>query len=240
MSDLDPRNIAMRNAYSPSTRIHKSEEVANKIRDYIIDHKLKPGDRLPTEGELSERFGVSRVSVREATKALGFVGIIDAAPRRGLSLGHVNFDRLSQYLSFHFAMGDHSIEELTETRKIVELGGLHLTAQRMRESPELYTQLDAINRWLRQEWETASIDAWIEMDVRFHCTLLSASGLRILETFNHLVQVFFRRVRVTASRSDWPRGVASHQKIIDTLRDGDVAGARLAMAEHIDFHRHTT
>ena len=85
-------------------KLSKSEIVAAKLRSYIINKGLKPGDRLPTEGELAEQFGVSRVSVREATKALGFLGIVEAAPRRGLSVGKVSIKSQSRYLSFHLAL----------------------------------------------------------------------------------------------------------------------------------------
>jgi DNA-binding FadR family transcriptional regulator len=87
-------------------RRNLSEVVADRIRQYIMDNRLKPGDRLPTEQELSDRFGVSRVSTREATKALGFLGIIDAAPRRGLVVGRVDMKRVTNYLSFHLAISD--------------------------------------------------------------------------------------------------------------------------------------
>ena len=87
-------------------RTIKSEMVAERIREYIIENGLKPGDKLPTEGELTELYGVSRVSVREATKALSFLGIIEAAPRRGLTVGNFSVERVSKYLAFHFAVGD--------------------------------------------------------------------------------------------------------------------------------------
>ncbi|MEM7315602.1 MAG: GntR family transcriptional regulator, partial [Planctomycetota bacterium] len=54
-------------------KIRKSEMVVASIREYIISNKLRSGDSLPTEGELAEQLGVSRVSVREATQALAFM-----------------------------------------------------------------------------------------------------------------------------------------------------------------------
>ena len=76
-------------------RVTTSTLVAEKIKDLIIEQELRPGDRLPTEQELADRFGVSRISVREATKALGFLGIIDSAPRRGLTVGSLDMSRVS-------------------------------------------------------------------------------------------------------------------------------------------------
>jgi len=74
-------------ARAPIERTQLSEMVASRIRDHIIEHSLGEGDRLPTEHELADQFGVSRGSIREATKALGFLGIIRSAPRRGLTVG---------------------------------------------------------------------------------------------------------------------------------------------------------
>ena len=92
-------------------KIKKSEMVAAKLRDHIIQHQLRPGDRLPTEDQLAELFGVSRISVREATKALGFLGVIEAAPRRGLSVGQVSMKQVSKYIGFHFAAANLPIDD---------------------------------------------------------------------------------------------------------------------------------
>ena len=52
--------------------------VTTRLKSYIVNENLKPGDRLPTETELANRFGVSRLSLREATKSLEFLGILEA------------------------------------------------------------------------------------------------------------------------------------------------------------------
>ncbi|MEI8384207.1 MAG: GntR family transcriptional regulator, partial [Planctomycetota bacterium] len=64
--------------------------VADRLKTFILDGNLKSGDRLPTEAELAARFGVSRPSLREATKSLEFLGIVEARPGRGLIVGSVN------------------------------------------------------------------------------------------------------------------------------------------------------
>jgi GntR family transcriptional repressor for pyruvate dehydrogenase complex len=212
----------------------KSEVVAARIRDYIVNHELQPGDRLPTEGEFAKRFGVSRVAVREATTALGFLGILDAAPRRGLTVGRVSMKRLSRYLGFHFAVGNYPADELIDTRIVVETGGLAHVAERMARDPAIYQQLHEINAELRK---VRQLNEWIKTDIRFHCSLVAASGLRGLAALNDLVQVFFRRFREDFPRALWKSGVDSHQKIIDALRDGDCHQARELLTEHIGSHR---
>jgi len=219
----------------PVQKVKKSEIVAAKLRDYIISKGLKPGDRLPTEGELAERFQVSRVSVREATKALGFLGIIDAAPRRGLSVGRVSMKRLSRYLSFHFALADYPLEELIDTRIVVETGGLRQVAERMAGDPTIWEQLNESNRRLSRATRKSE---WLKGEVQFHCLLVSSSGVRALAAFNDLVQVFFRKFRQDFSKTRWKEGIKGHQEIIDTLRDGDHPKATILLTEHINVHRH--
>jgi DNA-binding FadR family transcriptional regulator len=218
-----------------SPKVKKSEVVASKLRDYIISKRLKPGDRLPTEGELAERFEVSRVSVREATKALQFLGIIDAAPRRGLTVGRVSMKRLSRYLSFHFALADYPLEELIDTRIVVETGGLRRVAERMAKDPSIYEHLNEANKQLSRASQKSE---WIKGEVHFHCLLVSSSGVRALAAFNDLVQVFFRKFRQEFSKTRWKEGIRGHQEIIDTLRDGDHQKAIAMLTEHINVHRH--
>ena len=67
-----------------------------------------------------KHFGVSRSVVREATKALDFLGIINVTPRRGMILDEFDFDRVSEYFGFHFALCDYPSEKLLEARMVIE------------------------------------------------------------------------------------------------------------------------
>jgi len=212
----------------------KSELVAAKIRDYIVQRGLNTGDRLPTEVELAKRFGVSRVSVREATKALGILGILEAAPKRGLTVGRISMKRLSRYLSFHFAVGDYPVDELIDTRVVIEIGGLRHVVENMKSDPSIYDNLNEINDRLRQ---AKSVQQWINLETQFHVTLVSASGLRGLSAFNDLLQVFFRRFRADFPIVQWKMAAKGHQEITDTLRDGNQVAATALLTQHIESLR---
>src|SRR5262245_56936519 len=122
-------------------RQNLSETVAERIKQFIIENRLKLGDRLPTEQEFCDRFGVSRVCTREATKALSFLGIIDAAPRRGLAVGQLNMKRVTDYVGFHFAISDFPLSQLLDARNVIETGALPHVMRRMKEDPTVYTRL---------------------------------------------------------------------------------------------------
>ena len=211
-----------------------SDVVAERIRQYIVDEKLEPGDRLPTEHALAAQFGVSRISLREATKALEFVGILEACPGRGLTVGQVDIARMSDCLRFHPGLLHVPGEQLIATRVIIETGALPHVARRMADDRSLHERLDAINAELRQ---TRDLFLFIERDITLHRLLVESSGLAPLVAFNDLLQVFFYRFRESVKKAEWRAGIASHQRIIDDLAAGKVEAASLELRRHIESHK---
>ena len=210
-----------------------SEKVAENIKEYILDRRLKPGDRLPTEHEMADLFGVSRISVREATKALGFLGIVDAAPRRGIRVGQVDMHRTSDYLGFHLAIADYAPEQLIETRIVLESGALPWLMQNMANDHTVYEQLTELNDRLRR---ARTLKKRIELDILFHRELVTQSGLHPLVAFSDLLEIFFRRFRKSVQKAEWQEGIESHQRLIDYLRDGRLDDACEELRRHVESH----
>lgn len=209
--------------------------VLNRLRQYIVDGRLKPGDRLPTETELATQFGVSRLSLREATKSLELLGIVEARPGRGLTVGCVNMNRVTEYLGFHPALQNVPADVLIDTRLVIETGVLRHVSLRMKDDPSIHEQLDAINDGLRR---THDVQRWVELDIAFHRELIAASGLMPLAAFNEVLAVFFKRFRESIKKAEWDMGVEGHRFIIDALRDGRVEDADRRLRSHIECHRH--
>jgi DNA-binding FadR family transcriptional regulator len=210
------------------------DEVAQRIKELIAAERLGRGDRLPTEGELAAHFGVSRLSVREATKALEFLGIVEAKTGVGLAVGQIDLARVADHLGFHPALHRADPEQLIDSRVILETGVLGRVAQRMARDRSIGDALQGII----EEFRSAnSIQTWIELDIRFHRTLLEASGLAPMVAFGDLLQVFFQRFRDSVKRAEWKAAIQSHQRILDRLRAGDVAGAEAELRTHIESHR---
>jgi len=208
--------------------------VADRLKTYITEENLKPGDRLPTESDLAERFGVSRLSLREATKSLEFLGILNAKPGRGLVVGQVNMERVTEFLGFHPALQDVSPEELIDSRVILETGVLPHVARRLREAPELYSTLQRINDELRQ---ARNLQRFIELDIAFHKALIVASGLSPLMAFSDLLAVFFQRFRESVKKAEWQGGIRDHQRILEALLENRVSLAERILRDHIESHR---
>jgi GntR family transcriptional regulator, transcriptional repressor for pyruvate dehydrogenase complex len=211
-------------------RQNRCELVAEGIKRLILDEGLKQHDRLPTEKQLAVRFGVSRVAVREATKALGFLGILRAAPRRGLTVGDVDMSRVTAYLGFHLALNDYPKKQLWQTRFVIETGALPYVAQKMADDPALFDSLRAIIEAARHSTE---FERRLQSDIEFHRTLVEISGIGPLVAFNDLLQIFFRQLRnPDMSLEQWGTTVKQHTRLIDCLRAGDLAGARHTLHVH--------
>jgi DNA-binding FadR family transcriptional regulator len=208
--------------------------VAGELKAYIAGRRLKPGDRLPTETQLAAQFGVSRLSLREATKSLEFLGILEAKPGLGLTVGQVRLEQVTEYLHFHPALQQASAAELIETRIVIETGVLPHVVRRMRDDPAIYRQLNRLNDRLRK---TRTLARWIATDIALHRFLVEASGLAPLVAFNDLLTVFFQRFRESVRQAELKQGIDSHQRLIDALRNGRLELAGDELRRHIESHK---
>ena len=225
---------AMEHAKGPRIRRKRlSEQLTAQLRKHIIDKGLKPGDPLLTEQEMVERFGVSRSVVREATKALDFLGIINAVPRRGMILDDFDFQRVSEYFGFHFALSDYPREKLLKARMVIETGSLFYTMEEMKKNPSLYPQLQRLAE-TAPKTRNAADQRWIDYDIAFHRGLVEASDITPLESFCDLLQAFFHKFRPVM------RGIVGcvdhHCQIVEALHLGDLDAAVKLLRCHVSSY----
>ncbi len=210
------------------------DQAAEQIKELIASKKLSPGDRLPTETELADSFGVSRLSVREATKALEYLGIVQAKTGVGLTVGQIDLERVTEHLGFHPALHRADPLQLIDTRVIIETGVLPHVARRMAEDRSTYDRLRSVADRFRS---ARKLQTWIDLDIEFHRTLLESSGLAPLVAFGDLLHVFFQRFRESVKKAQWQAGAESHQRIIDALREGELTAATDELRKHIEDHK---
>ncbi len=215
-------------------RLKIRDQAAQQIKELIATDRLVPGDRLPTETELAATFGVSRLSVREATKSLEFLGIIQSKPGVGLTVGQLDLTRITDHLGFHPALHRGDPLQLIDSRVIIETGVLPHVSRRMTTDPAIHAGLQSLVDQFRSAQD---LQTWIDLDIAFHRTLLEASGLAPLVAFGDLLHVFFHRFRESVKKAAWKQGIASHQRIIDHLQAQDVPQATDELRTHIESHK---
>ena len=94
--------------------------VKNYIRDYIAKNKLQPGAVLPSEGQIAEELDIGRNSVREATRALESIGLIEIRKGKGLILRSFNLDAVLDIFSYGFILDNSMLFDLYEIRRMIE------------------------------------------------------------------------------------------------------------------------
>ena len=210
-------------------------QVSEQIKQYIVEQKLMPGDRLPTETELAETFGISRLSLREATKSLEFLGIIESKTGVGLTVGRLDMGRLTKHLGFHTGLLDADPQQLIDSRVIIETGVLPHVVRRMLEDPSIEASLREIVAQFRTAKDLKSL---IEIDIRFHRSLIEASGLQPLVAFNELLTIFFGRFREAIGKVEYRKvGCENHRRLVDLLAAGKAEAASTELKRQIEDNK---
>lgn len=215
--------VPVRNAFEVTV-----ERLATAIRLGV----LSAGDRLPAERDLAERFGVSRVTLREAIGALREVGLVESrrgrgggtfvrAPRRVGRRGPRQIGR---------SMGD-ALQDALDMRRVVEPGAAELAAARALSGEDR----TALRSCLDAAATTAGRGRRVA-DSRLHLAIAACAGSPTLAAAVASVQLrlddLLRAIPVlpaNIAHSD-----AQHADIVDAVLSGDAARARAAMAEHVD------
>lgn len=216
-------------------RLKVRDQVSDHIKQYIVERNLAPGDRLPTETQLAEAFGISRLGVREATKALEFLGVVESKTGVGLTVGRLDMHRLSKHLGFHAGLLDADPQQLIDSRVVIETGVLSHVARRMAEDSSIETQL----RSLAEKFGTSrSLEESLAIDIEFHHALMNASGLQPIVAFGDLLEIFFARFREAIGKvGDRNVGLENHRRLVDLLAAGRVEAAMAELREHIEDNK---
>src|SRR3954452_19626256 len=121
-----------RDLFAPVSIARASSSIADQIRQAILTGKLDQGERLPPERELAEQFGVSRVTVRDALRALEAMGLIEVrvGARGGAFATVPSGSIVGQTMSDMMMMSAVTPEDIVEARLVVELGTATLACAR--------------------------------------------------------------------------------------------------------------
>jgi GntR family transcriptional regulator, transcriptional repressor for pyruvate dehydrogenase complex len=221
---------------APIRKTRVAEEIADRIRMLILDGTLPPGQPLPAERQLAERFGVSRGSIRDAFRTLETIGLLVTRHGQGTFPQELDVDRLVAPLASVLSYRHDLQDELLDVRRMFEPAVARVAATRATDEDlaELQRILDAQRRKLK-----TGRSAIVE-DTAFHAILARATRNRvivnIMATLNDLL---VESRKMTLKQKGRPeRSVLGHEAVVAALRrhDGDLAAN--AMREHIDQIAH--
>ena len=209
------------------------EQIVRQIEESIVKGVLKPGDQLPAERELAQRFGVSRTAVREAVKALREKGLVEAYSGRGTFITDGTTQAVRQSLDLMVKIGQpEGSTHLAEVRAILEPEIAALAALRVQDT-ELATMREAVAVMDKAGQDP---EAYIEADLDFHLALAEgASNPLILSLLDSIVGLLReQRLRIFRVTGGPERGQVHHKRILDAVQHRDPEKARETMRAHLD------
>ncbi|SFS99464.1 FadR/GntR family transcriptional regulator [Saccharopolyspora flava] len=208
------------------------EVVAERLQNDLLAQGLRPGDRLPTEPQLVERYGVSRTVIREAGRILEQRGLVDIRPGRGMTVSTPDGSAVAQHYSLMLGMNATTFQQLMETRLIIEVEVTALAATRRTDGDlaELRASVDRVERNMND------YRVCLEEDVRFHEIVTRAGGNPFFSWFMDPINTCLRESYRDADSypASLPHTLAEHAQILDAIAAGDAEAARHAARTHLN------
>ncbi|CAL2058285.1 FadR/GntR family transcriptional regulator [Tenacibaculum sp. 190524A05c] len=205
--------------------------VIQGIRDLINYKNLEPGDKLPSERMLSEKFGVSRSVIREAIQKLEFYGLLVSKPQSGTFVANIGIIALNGMIEDILRLSDPSFKSLVETRILLELKTVRLAALRRTEE-ELVLIKEALNAYTKKV--LAGEDA-VQEDLLFHLAIAKASGNSTMNTFMLMITpeiiTNFEKYHV-CDKDQAKQGIKEHEAIFLAIKDQNPELAKQKMKDH--------
>jgi len=207
------------------------EEVARQIQNHIFE-SLKPGDVLPPERELAQRFGVSRSSVRDAIRCLELIGLLEPQQGRGTVVCEPSAEAVVGPLTAVIMQKRKLVKELLDVRKIVEpplarRAALHVTDSLIGELEQLLE---------RQSTKVRNGELAIEEDNEFHYRIAQAADnavlLQIVDVLMDTLQETREKSLQTGGRPQ--KSLDGHRRILSALARRDPAASERAMRHHLE------
>ncbi|MDH7602628.1 MAG: FadR/GntR family transcriptional regulator [Armatimonadota bacterium] len=212
----------------PVKRTSLTSQVMEAVKSYIIDNNLQPGDRLPTEKELTTTLGVSRNILREALKSLEAVGLIEIKVGDGMYVSDFDYSSVVTHISFALARNGKELDHFLEARLVIEVGALDFVVERLTED-EL-AKLEEINTRVSG---AESVEERAEADLEFHKSLLAIAGNPVLNEFGAFLARFFAETLALTDRHSTQVTASAHKALIEALRSRDAGAAKEIMRKHI-------
>jgi GntR family transcriptional repressor for pyruvate dehydrogenase complex len=218
----------------PISRATLSEQVAKQLAARIMNGEWKPGEKLPSETELSKIFNVGRSSLREALTSLSFIGLIRIRAGGGSYIA----DQPSAYLTNAWLNSgkladERTLREFLEARMILETEVVGLCAEKATAE-----ELDEMQELVDKMWSALrDHDQFSKLDLSFHLCLGKAAKNEVLN--NILIGIREQSMELITKSLLLDEGLEialrGHIKIMEALRQHHVAKAREAMHIHLQL-----
>lgn len=221
--------------FKPVTVDRVSQVIVDQIKLLVREGKLSNGDRLPSERDLCQRFGVSRVTVREALRVLEASGLIEirVGARGGAFVSSPSRERLGEGLADLMTLSPLTAGHITEARTVIEVGILPFVVERATEA-----DIASLRRMVEEGHDALDRDAYtMNLSAAFHVGVAVCAHNPAIET---LVQSFHGPMLLSLRQAQrvapamGRRGTDEHAALVDAIEARDTEAAIKVMTTHLD------
>ena len=213
-----------------------SQLVLESIQESIRDGEFRPGEALPSERELAERYGVGKSSIREAVKMLQVLGVVETAQGRGTYLRRSVGPQILCPLLLDMMLLRTSAEELYEFRLFFDRAYIRLAAERATEEQKRRAReaFEGLNRAQREALPGAE-----EFDRSFHLAILEATGNSFIIKTGLMIMELCRPHMSKSSGILDETALENHGKILQIFCSGKTEGLDEAVEKSMNAFRRT-
>jgi GntR family transcriptional repressor for pyruvate dehydrogenase complex len=208
------------------------EDIVKQIRDLIEKGRLKKGDQLPTERELTDTFKVSRATVREAIRTLESMRLVESRQGDGTYVLVSSEEALIQPLAATLLHEKDDLADIFFIRKIIEpvvaqLAAEHATREEIRDLEDILKRQEAVL--------SGPVNS-VEPDSSFHVSLARMTKNKVLERLLLAIVDLLAQTREGYLQNDERAhdSLRGHEEVLSAIKRGDGNAAKLAMRRHLE------
>lgn len=209
-----------------------ADKIIRQIRELITSGQLQPGDKLPPERKLAEKFAVGRSHVRDAIRKLEFYGIVKTLPQSGTVIAGIGITALEGLITDVLKIEKADFASLVETRVILEIEGAVMAAER-RTPDDIIALKKALEAY---DTKLHSGELAFEEDLMFHLKIAEASKNNVLRSLMIIIIPDIIKSYIKLQVCDSlavQKTIQEHHKILQCIIDQDTEGVKQAMEEHL-------
>jgi len=224
---------------SPFAKVEREEslshKVENQIRDAIRQKVFQPGDKLPGEFELSEKFGVSRTAIREALRMLSGRGLVDIRKGSGVYVAEMGMDTVVEpfYDLLEMNCGAGALLHILRIRLFMETENTRIAVQNCSDEDVEYLE----EKYNQMVTHKDDIKKNIENDLKFHRRIAAATKNPlipiIMEPIFQLLQKYIPSDYKPTH--DKEITIKFHRDLVKHFKNRDAEAAADTMHEHLTF-----
>jgi GntR family transcriptional regulator, transcriptional repressor for pyruvate dehydrogenase complex len=206
-----------------------SAEVTRRLLDYLLSGAVHPGDKIPSERQLAESLGVHRPAVREAIRALSFLGLLEVRQSSGTYFRGPDQHLLFRLFEWSLLFGEGQARDLLETRADLEVIACGRAAERRSEDDV------AAMQELLKRMRSSDPEQFPDADVAFHSKIAEIAGNVVLKDMLASIRTMIhgwigRNIQAAGTTKV---AYKDHVPIYKAIAAGDPQAAREAMTAHM-------